>query len=455
MDTSNIITSNIVSGRTRKGKGTVYDQARNPLISHRDITQLDEDEITVHTDDRQNRNSGTNATDNMSIGNNDEDDEDDEEEDVVLDEEEEEEDEEDEEEEHQQLSNNQYSSSRFSRFLSFGCLSPRKMLEEVRLSHKEKMTMMTVTESQVDADDNDKIDNNKVDNDVNLVNIGNIDHFSNDNHPQYDWILKQLSMRDFFLYSCLSSGTKFFRLQGIPIVVNNRKKKKKEKIKWKTFQKNSYSDDIDDNEDNGSDNNSNKRYDDHNRNKKKKNKNVNNNDNEIIFQKWATGQTNIPLIDASMNQLSCAGFNPHRTRQNVVSFLTKDLCLDWRSGAEFYQFMLEDYCVGCNWGNWLYFAGVGSDPKFRHFRTVSQALRYDRNGGYVKRWCPGIGVCKVDCNSNRYGDDHGYAREMYLRPWDFDKKWKEPIVAVESQYTYYDLQRLRLSDRLTDDDVSQ
>ena len=52
MDTSNIITSNIVSGRTRKGKGTVYDQTGIPLLSHRDITQLEEDEDTVHTEDR-------------------------------------------------------------------------------------------------------------------------------------------------------------------------------------------------------------------------------------------------------------------------------------------------------------------------------------------------------------------------------------------------------------------
>ena len=103
MDTSNIITSNIVSGRTRKGKGTVYDQAGNPLISHRDITQLDEDEVTVHTDDRQNRTSGTNATDNRSTGNNDEDDEDEEEEDVELNEEEEEEDEEEEDEEEEDV----------------------------------------------------------------------------------------------------------------------------------------------------------------------------------------------------------------------------------------------------------------------------------------------------------------------------------------------------------------
>ena len=46
--------SNIISERTRKDKGTVYDRSREPLLSHRDITQHDEDEGgTGETDDRQ------------------------------------------------------------------------------------------------------------------------------------------------------------------------------------------------------------------------------------------------------------------------------------------------------------------------------------------------------------------------------------------------------------------
>ena len=91
MDTSNIITSNIVSGRTRKDKETVYDQTGIPLLSHRDITQLEEDEDTVHTEDRQNHDSGMKDKDNMPTGTGEDNDEDDEEGDVVEEEEEEEE----------------------------------------------------------------------------------------------------------------------------------------------------------------------------------------------------------------------------------------------------------------------------------------------------------------------------------------------------------------------------
>jgi deoxyribodipyrimidine photo-lyase len=109
--------------------------------------------------------------------------------------------------------------------------------------------------------------------------------------------------------------------------------------------------------------------------------------------------------------------------------LSKDLGIDWRAGAEWFQFLLEDHCVGANWGNWLYFSGVGSDPKQRHFRTVSQALKYDPDGGYVSKWLPKLGEIS--------------GKEAHLRPWDYDSvAWKEPIVSPQSQYTWHDYKRL-------------
>ncbi len=42
----------------------------------------------------------------------------------------------------------------------------------------------------------------------------------------------------------------------------------------------------------------------------------------------------------------------NRGRQNVASFLTKDLYYDWRLGAEFFESWLVDYDPNSNWGNW-------------------------------------------------------------------------------------------------------
>ena len=107
------------------------------------------------------------------------------------------------------------------------------------------------------------------------------------------------------------------------------------------------------------------------------------------FDHWADGQTGYPLIDANMRELSATGFMSNRGRQNVGSFLTKNLGIDWRWGAEWFESKLIDYDPASNWGNWNYVAGVGNDARgFRFFNTIKQAEDYDPDGEYVKTWCP-------------------------------------------------------------------
>ncbi len=108
-----------------------------------------------------------------------------------------------------------------------------------------------------------------------------------------------------------------------------------------------------------------------------------------LFQRWMDGQTGTPFIDANMRELARTGFMSNRGRQNVASYLVKDLQLDWRLGAEYFEHQLLDYDVTSNWCNWNYVAGVGSDPREdRYFNIMSQAERYDGEGDYVKLWCP-------------------------------------------------------------------
>ena len=108
---------------------------------------------------------------------------------------------------------------------------------------------------------------------------------------------------------------------------------------------------------------------------------------KTIFEKWKQGQTGNDFVDANMVELLNTGFMSNRGRQNVASFLVNDLKIDWRYGAAWFEEMLIDYDVCSNWGNWLYLAGVGNDPrKNRYFNTMQQAERYDANGAYRKRW---------------------------------------------------------------------
>lgn len=107
------------------------------------------------------------------------------------------------------------------------------------------------------------------------------------------------------------------------------------------------------------------------------------------FDRWREGQTGYPLVDANMRELATTGFMSNRGRQNVASFLTKNLGIDWRMGAEWFESLLIDYDVCSNWGNWNYTAGVGNDARgFRFFNITKQAKDYDPQGHYVKHWLP-------------------------------------------------------------------
>lgn len=107
------------------------------------------------------------------------------------------------------------------------------------------------------------------------------------------------------------------------------------------------------------------------------------------FEAWRTGMTGFPLVDANMRELAATGFMSNRGRQNVASFLTKNLGIDWRMGAEWFESLLIDYDVCSNYGNWNYTAGVGNDARgFRYFNIPKQAKDYDPKGTYVKHWLP-------------------------------------------------------------------
>ncbi|MFM7424093.1 MAG: DASH family cryptochrome [Elainella sp.] len=107
------------------------------------------------------------------------------------------------------------------------------------------------------------------------------------------------------------------------------------------------------------------------------------------FERWQQGQTGYPLVDANMRELATTGFMSNRGRQNAASFLTKNLGIDWRMGAEWFESLLIDYDVCSNWGNWNYSAGIGNDARgFRFFNITKQAKDYDPKGRYVKHWLP-------------------------------------------------------------------
>ncbi len=146
------------------------------------------------------------------------------------------------------------------------------------------------------------------------------------------WLIFELIWRDYFKYVSLKHGNQIFKLEGIL----------KKDYEWS-------------------------------RNKNK-------------IEQWINGETPSDFVNANMIELKETGWMSNRGRQNVASYFAKELELDWRIGASYFESLLLDYDVHSNYGNWMYVAGVGNDPRDRKFNVDLQAERYDSNGKFRKLW---------------------------------------------------------------------
>lgn len=104
------------------------------------------------------------------------------------------------------------------------------------------------------------------------------------------------------------------------------------------------------------------------------------------IENWINGNTAEPFVNANMIELKKTGWMSNRGRQNVASYFAKERYLDWRIGAAYFESQLIDYDVHSNYGNWMYLAGVGNDPRDRKFNIQLQAERYDQKGEYQRLW---------------------------------------------------------------------
>jgi len=110
-----------------------------------------------------------------------------------------------------------------------------------------------------------------------------------------------------------------------------------------------------------------------------------------VFDRWCRGETGVPFVDANMRELRLTGFMSNRGRQCVASFLTQDLKLDWRLGAQWFEHALLDHDVCSNYGNWVCAAGVGmKGQRVNKFNMAKQAQQYDPQAEFIKLWVPEV-----------------------------------------------------------------
>lgn len=108
------------------------------------------------------------------------------------------------------------------------------------------------------------------------------------------------------------------------------------------------------------------------------------------LERWQTGTTGFPMVDAGMRQLLTTGWMHNRVRMIVASFLVKDLHLEWQLGAKWFEQNLTDFDPASNSHGWQWTAGCGTDasPYYRVFNPILQGYKFDPEGNYVRKFIP-------------------------------------------------------------------
>ncbi|WP_117168199.1 cryptochrome/photolyase family protein [Paraliobacillus sediminis] len=114
--------------------------------------------------------------------------------------------------------------------------------------------------------------------------------------------------------------------------------------------------------------------------------------NTEALERWKSGMTGYPLIDAGMRELWETGWMHNRIRMITASFLVKHLLIHWLEGAAWFRDTLVDHDLANNTMGWQWVAGSGYDasPYFRVFNPILQGEKFDKDGDYVRKWVPEI-----------------------------------------------------------------
>lgn len=138
-------------------------------------------------------------------------------------------------------------------------------------------------------------------------------------------------------------------------------------------------------------------------------------EDDVALKCWQQGKTGYPIVDAGMRELWQTGYMHNRVRMIVASFLTKDLLIDWRLGADWFLHTLLDADLANNSASWQWVSGSGADaaPYFRIFNPIVQSKKFDPLGRYIKQWIPEL--ANVD-------------NSLIHEPWSACNTYPKPIV---------------------------
>ncbi len=106
-------------------------------------------------------------------------------------------------------------------------------------------------------------------------------------------------------------------------------------------------------------------------------------------------------------------------------------------GARHFLDHLVDGDIASNNHGWQWVAGTGTDasPYYRVFNPVTQGLRFDPDGKYVRRWVPELAHLDGASAHEPWDDLYGYSRGYPERIVDDAAERVEALARLEAART--------------------
>jgi deoxyribodipyrimidine photo-lyase len=155
--------------------------------------------------------------------------------------------------------------------------------------------------------------------------------------------------------------------------------------------------------------------------------------NEEWYQRWLSGKTGIPIIDAAMRSVHKTGWLNFTLRGMLIAFISNTLLLDPRKPSKALAELLLDYEPGIH--DFYVQQQAGVSGKLKIINPVKIGKQHDPEGAFIRRYVPELTHIPEE-----------YIHEPWTYPGFYKLGYETPIVDVVKANKYAKLQLRKLLD---------
>jgi deoxyribodipyrimidine photo-lyase len=142
-------------------------------------------------------------------------------------------------------------------------------------------------------------------------------------------------------------------------------------------------------------------------------------DDEDLFEKWRTGNTGIPSVDASMRCLRKTGWLNYSSRRMIAGFACNILLLEWEKIASELAHLFLDHEPAVHMKQMSMLTGTSGSKTVKIIDPVKWGKELDSDGSFIRRYVQELKDV-----------DAAYIHEPWLYPGFFQLGYPAPICDV-------------------------